>query len=86
MMSRIQISLDPELRRRAREKAAQLGISFAEYVRRLLDTDLGVPAPGSGPAALFNLGSSAGGDVARDTDRMVGRAVAEREARYGDDR
>ncbi|HEY2186010.1 MAG TPA: hypothetical protein VGH39_13525 [Xanthobacteraceae bacterium] len=36
MNIRSQISLDPELQRRAQAKAADLGISFAEYVRRLV--------------------------------------------------
>jgi uncharacterized protein len=33
--------MDPAMRRRAHAKAAALGISFAEYVRRLVAQDLG---------------------------------------------
>jgi hypothetical protein len=33
MMSRTQISLDPELHHRARQRAARLGISFAAMLR-----------------------------------------------------
>jgi len=40
MTSRVQIRVDDELYRRARERAARLGISFNEYVRRLLAREL----------------------------------------------
>ena len=76
MMSRTQISLDHEMQRRARERAAQLGVSMAEYIRRLLARDLGEPTQRVDAATLFNLGSSGESDVASDKDRMVGEAVA----------
>ncbi len=79
MMARNQISLDPELQKRARERAAQLGISFAEYIRRLLIHDLGEREQQADPSAVFNLGNSGGSDVARNKDSMVGEA-AEAEA------
>ena len=75
MMARTQITLDPETRRRARERAADLGISFAEYVRTLVERDLERPARDADPAALFDLGRSKGSDVARDMDTMLGAAV-----------
>ena len=43
MMARTQITLDPELWRRARKRASQLGISLAGYVRQLLAKDLHEP-------------------------------------------
>jgi len=76
MMSRTQISLDPELQQKARQRAARLGVSFAEYVRRVVERDLGRARPKRGPSAVFNLGSSGGADVARHKDEMVGQAVA----------
>jgi len=77
MMSRTQISLDPELQRRARRRAARLGVSFAEYVRRVVERDLGPARRGrGGVAAVFDLGSSGGSDVARDKDAVVGAAFA----------
>jgi hypothetical protein len=83
MMSRTQISLDPELQRRARQRAARLGVSFAEYVRRLVERDLGHTSRGRGSvAAVFDLGSSGGADVARDKDGMVASAVAARRKRH----
>jgi predicted nucleic acid-binding protein len=48
MMSRTQIALDPELLSRARERAGQLGVSLAEYIRRLLVRDLGEHRPQQG--------------------------------------
>ena len=82
MMSRMQISLDPDLQRRARRRAAQLGVSFAEYVRRVVERDLGArPAARAGAAAVFDLGSSGGADVARRKDEMVAAAFASRAGR-----
>ena len=77
MMSRTQITLSRELQRRARERAAQLGISLAEYVRRLVARDLGEPEQEVDPSLVFNLGDSGGSDIARDKDALVGRAIAE---------
>jgi len=79
MMSRTQITLDPELRRRARQRAAKLGVSFAEYVRRVVERDLGGRQPVRGAVAtVFDLGASGGADVGRDKDEMVGAAFASR--------
>ena len=75
MMARTQITLDPETRRRARERAADLGISFAEYVRTLVERDLERPARNADPSIVFNLGRSKGSDVARDRDAMLAAAV-----------
>ena len=76
MMSRTQITLEPEMQRRARDRAVQLGISFAEYVRRLLVRDLGEPQQKVDPSSVFDLGTSGGADVARDKDSMLAAAVA----------
>ena len=75
MMSRTQITLDNEMQRKARVRAAQLGVSLAEYIRRLVARDLGEPSQRLDPAIVFDLGSSEEADVARDKDRMVGEAV-----------
>lgn len=40
MITRTQTTLDPELQRRARRRALECGISFAEYVRRLIVRDI----------------------------------------------
>jgi hypothetical protein len=86
MMARTQVVLDPELQRAARRKADQLGISFAEYLRRLVADDLTTPEASADPTQVFDLGRSGGSDVSRDKDRMIVDAlVAERSRRgYGD--
>lgn len=80
MMARSQISLDAEMQRRARERAARLGISLAEYVRRLVARDLGDPEQKADPSLVFDLGHSGGSDIARDKDALVGQALAEEHA------
>jgi len=76
MMSRSQISLDSEIQRRARKRATDLGVSLAEYIRRLVARDLGSSQPAVGPVAAFDLGASRGSDVARDKNAMVAEAFA----------
>ncbi len=75
MMARVQIALSPEDHRRARARAGELGISLAEYVRRLVAHDLGSGGPHVDASALFDLGDSGGSDVATEKDRYVGEAV-----------
>jgi hypothetical protein len=74
-MTRTQITIDPELQRRARQRAAQYGISFAEYVRRLIARDLGETPALVDPTLVFNLGDSGGSDIAREKDRLVAEAA-----------
>ena len=76
MMSRTKITLDAEMQRRARQRAGDLGISLAEYVRRLVARDLGSSPAAARPAAVFDLGSSAGSDIARNKNAMVSEAFA----------
>lgn len=86
MMARTQITLDAELQRRARQRAAEYGISFAEYVRRLIAQDLAATQPPADPSAVFNLGDSGGGDIALEKERLVAEAVQaeyERSSRRG---
>jgi hypothetical protein len=75
MMVRTQITLDAEAHRRAKRRAGELGISFAEYVRRVLDRDLGEPVRAADPSQIFDLFDSGGADVAREKDRYVDAAV-----------
>ena len=75
MMARTQVSLEPELQRRARERAAQLGISFAEYVRRLVDQDLLEPKQPVSPTLVLRLGRSGGSDIAREKDEAIASAI-----------
>jgi hypothetical protein len=76
MHVRSQIALDPELKRRAQAKAAELGISLAEYMRRLVAQDLGASKPKLHISAIFDLGASkAPTDIAHDKDKMLGEAI-----------
>ncbi len=76
MNARTQITMDPEMQRRAHAKAAELGISFAEYIRRVVADDLGEPKPKYDVTTLFDYVK--GGpvtNIARDKDKMIGEAV-----------
>lgn len=75
MVQRTQISLDPEVHRLARRRAADHGISLAEYVRRLVAADLEPHVPWGDRARVFDLGDSRGSDVARFRDAYVAQAV-----------
>jgi hypothetical protein len=76
MNARTQITIDPEIQKRAQARAAKLGISFAEYVRRLLAQDLGEPAPKAGISVVFDLvDEGPTTNIARDKDKMIAEAV-----------
>ena len=77
----VQVSLGPELRRRARRRAAEGGLSLSDYIAGLIAADLEswVPAPGA-PAVI---------PVASDNppDHLgtyIGEAVAARMNRTSD--
>jgi hypothetical protein len=53
-----------------------MGVSFAEYIRRLVLRDLGEHERAVSPRAIFNLGSSGGSDIRRHKDKMIAAAVA----------
>lgn len=76
MMSRTQVALAPEIQRRARQRASDLGVSLAEYVRRLVTRDLGSAQTKAAPGLVFDLGRSGGSDIAKDKDAMVAEAFA----------
>jgi hypothetical protein len=76
MNARTQITMDPEMQRRAHAKAAELGISFAEYVRRVIADDLGEPKRKVDVSMVFDLGASdEPTDIARDKDKLIGEGV-----------
>ncbi|UCC24251.1 MAG: hypothetical protein JSU98_10980 [Gemmatimonadales bacterium] len=70
-MTRTQLSFEREMLRRAQTRAGELGISLAEYVRRLVAEDLGEPAIPADPSAVFNLGRSGRSDIAAEKDEMI---------------
>jgi hypothetical protein len=77
MTARSQIALDPEMHRRARAKAAEQGISLAEYMRRLLAHDLEQARPHRRDiSVVFDLvDEDPETNIARDKDQMIGQAV-----------
>ena len=76
MNGRTQINVDPELQRRAQAKAAELGISFAEYVRRLLANDLEPPKGTTDISLVFDIvDEGPATNIAKDKDKMVAEAV-----------
>lgn len=75
MMARTQITLESQAHRRARQRASELGVSLAEYVRQLVARDLTRPEqPQADVTAIFDLGSSGGSDIAKNKDSMVAEA------------
>jgi hypothetical protein len=73
MNARTRIAMDPEMQRRAQAKAAALGISFAEYVRRLVADDIGEQKPKADISIVFDLvDEGPPTDIARDKDKMIG--------------
>jgi hypothetical protein len=76
MTQRTQVTLESSDHRKARRRAAELGISLAEYVRRLIRRDLADDRPRGDVTSLFALGKSAGSDVRRHKDAYIGQAMA----------
>src|SRR3954469_19204263 len=84
MNARTQITLDVETQRRAQAKAAELGISFAEYVRRLLSQDLEDLQSKSDVSLTFDIvDEGRATNIARDKDKMVAEAVWQEFRRRG---
>ena len=75
MMVRTQISLTSELHARVRARSAALGVSFAEYIRRLVDRDLAESPRSMDRSIVFDLGASFGTDIGANKDRMVAEAL-----------
>jgi hypothetical protein len=81
MRVRTQITIDIDLLRRARAKAASLDISLSEYVGRLVAADIAdrerkTDSGKSDISMVFDLCTSGEPtDIARDKDEMIGEAV-----------
>lgn len=76
MMVRTQIALDSEDHRRAKRRAAEQGISLAEYVRRAVRHDLGGgERPKADISEIFGLGSSGHTDISENKDRYLGESL-----------
>lgn len=75
MVVRTQIALAPEDHRRAKQRAAELGVSLAEYIRRVVAKDLGGVAQTGEISTIFDLGSSGGSDVSEHKHQYIGEAI-----------
>lgn len=77
MMTRTQISLPPELHRRAKRRAAELGVSLSELTRRALEHKIGEASRPEGDiSAIFGiLGSGEPSDIAKHKDRYIADAT-----------
>ena len=72
----MQVTLDEDRQRRARKRAAELGISISELLRRGLDTVLAEPdRPKAHISEIFGIGHSGGSDIATFKDQYIGEAV-----------
>jgi len=74
MMVRTQITLEREMQKRARRRAGEIGVSLAEYVRRVVARDLERPEANVDVAAIFDLGASARSNIAKDKQAMIAEA------------
>jgi hypothetical protein len=74
MMSRTQITLETQTHRLARQRASELGVSLAEYMRRLVARDLAGPQTEVDVTCVFDLGRSSHADVAKNKDSMIAEA------------
>jgi hypothetical protein len=82
MMAKTQITLETEMQRRARQRANDLGVSLAEYFRRLVARDLARPETAARVDRVFDLGSSRGSDIASQKDSMIAQAFQSRRRKH----
>jgi len=75
MVVRTQVTLDSDAHRRAKRRAAERGISFAEYIRQVVDRDLG-EQPKTDISSIFGIGDSGGSNVARHKEQYLDEAVS----------
>lgn len=64
------------MQRRARQRAGELGVSLAEYLRRLVARDLTGPKIATQVDRVFDLGDSGGSDITKDKDSMIAESLA----------
>lgn len=78
---RTQIALEAEQHALVKRKAAELGISMAEYIRRLVERDLRLVGTGGDISDIFGIGDSGGSDIAVGRKEATAEAIAARAAR-----
>lgn len=81
MATRMQVTIDTAQHRALAARAAAMGISLAEYIRRVLAADLDDTVQREGDISeIFGIGDSGGSDVAREKEHYLGEAAAARRA------
>lgn len=76
MTTRLQVTFEPEDHGRAKRRAAELGISLAEFVRRAVDDALGAQAgPRADISEIFGIVNSGGSDVANRKDEYLAKSI-----------
>lgn len=75
-MLRTQISLDSEMHAQVRRRADALGVSFAAYMRQLVEQDLAEMPRNIDRSTIFDLGTSETSDIAAHKDKMLAEATA----------
>lgn len=84
MVTRMQVTLDDDEHRRAKQRAAAAGVSLAQYIRALVAADAADDVGPARPAIedVFDLGDSGGSDVSRHKDAYLGQAVEANQQRH----
>ena len=73
---RTQIALEAEQHALVKQKAASLGITMAEYIRRLVDQDLAGGRTNADVSAIIGIGRSGGSDIAAEGQAATAEAIA----------
>ncbi len=69
------ITLPDHLHALAKQRAADLGISFAEFARRLFDKELSPPATRGDIDSISGMVTGEPFDMARDGELIIGEAI-----------
>lgn len=64
------------LHAQAKQRAAELGISFAEFARRLFEKELSLPGPQGDIDSICGMVTGAPFDMAIDGERIIAEAAA----------
>ena len=69
------ITMPDYLHAQAKQRAAALGISFAEFTRRLFEKELSIPAPQGDIDSICGIVTGTPFDMAVDRERIIGEAA-----------
>ncbi len=69
------ITMPDHMHAQAKQRAAELGISFAEFARRLFEKELSLPAPQGDIDSICGMVTGTPFDMASDGQRIIGEAA-----------